>query len=47
VNGRAHRAALPVMPQSLLPAAVAADTEPVASSFDMDAAFMSFARVCY
>jgi hypothetical protein len=41
VNGRGHRAAVPVVPQSLLYAAVTAATGPVNSSYDVDAAFMS------
>jgi hypothetical protein len=34
--------AVPVVPQSLLRTAVTADTGPAASSYDMNAAFMSF-----
>jgi hypothetical protein len=41
LNGHGHPAAVPVVPQSLLKAAVTADTGSVASSYDMSAAFMS------
>jgi hypothetical protein len=38
----AHRTVMPVVPQSLLSAPVTASPGPAASSYDMDAAFMSF-----
>ena len=41
VNGRAHRAAVPVVPQSLLLAPVTASTSPATRSYSMDAASMS------
>ena len=41
VNGRAHRAAVPVVPQSLSCTPVTADPGPALSSYDMNAAFMS------
>jgi hypothetical protein len=44
VNGRGRQAAVPVMPQSLSYAAVTAGTGPALSSYDMNAAFMSFQR---
>jgi hypothetical protein len=42
VNGRAYRDAVPVLPQSLSFTPVTADTGPLPSSYDMNAAFMSF-----
>jgi hypothetical protein len=41
VDGRAHRAAVPVVPQSLLRTSVTADPGPALSSYDVNAAFMS------
>jgi hypothetical protein len=41
VNERAHRAAMPVLPQRLLYTLVTADPGPALPSYDMDAAFMS------
>ena len=42
VNGRARRAAVPAVPQSLLRTPVTADPRPAIPSYDMNAAFMSF-----
>jgi hypothetical protein len=42
VNGCARRAAVPVVPQSLSRTAVTADSGAALSSYDMNAAFMSF-----
>jgi hypothetical protein len=45
VNGRAHQAAVPVVPvvpQSLLRTSVTADPGPAVPSYDVNAAFMSF-----
>ena len=42
VNGRAHRAAVPVVPQRLPYAPVTADTGPGPAWYDMNAAFMSY-----
>ena len=41
VNGRAHRAVMPVVPQSLSRAPVTADPGPAVPSYGMNAAFMS------
>jgi hypothetical protein len=42
VPGRAHRAVVPVLPESLLRPPVTADTGPACSSYDVNAAFRSF-----
>jgi hypothetical protein len=42
VSGRAHRAAVPVVPQSFLYTPVTADPSPAIRSYGLNAAFMSF-----